>query len=206
MPEKKSYAIGKVFFAAVALCSAFAIRAGNATEAGPSAGQLSLPVARVVNRFPPYADFCRRQPDECDLGGNQVVTHNPELMRKLDEINTSVNHEIGFALDASQYGSEEYWALPISGYGDCEDLALEKRSRLATAGVTRGSLRLAFVFHKRHLNSHCILTVETSKGTYILDSFTDGVFRWDRTFYNFEARERTDGRWDRFDQTGWSYE
>lgn len=206
MPEKNPCAIESVIFAAVALWSAFSIRAETRTEEGPSMGQLSLRVASVVNRFPPYADFCRRQPGECDLSGDQVVTHSPELMWKLNEINTSVNHEIAFALDASQYGSEEYWALPVSGCGDCEDLALEKRSRLAAAGVTRRSLRLAFVFHKRHLNSHCILTVETSKGTYILDSFTDEVFRWDRVPYNFEARERTDGRWDRFDQTEWNYE
>ena len=202
VPEKKPCAIGKVIFAAVALWSAFSIRAETGTEAGP----LSLPVVRVVDRFPPYEDFCRRQPDECDLSGDTVAIHSPELIRKLNEINSSVNHEIRFALDASQYGSEEHWALPVSGYGDCEDLALEKRSRLAAAGVTRGALRLAFVFHKRRLNSHGILTVETSKGTYILDSSTDEVFRWDQAFYNFEARERTDGRWDRFDQTGWSYE
>ena len=204
--ERKPSTTGKVIFAAVALWSAFSVGSETGTEAGPSAGQLSLRVVRVVDRFPPYEDFCRRQPDECDLSGDTVAIHSPELIWKLGEINASVNHEIRFALDANQYGSEEHWALPVSGYGDCEDLALEKRSRLATFGVTRGSLRLAFVFHKRYLNSHCVLTVETSRGTYILDSFTDEVFRWDRVLYNFEARERTDGRWDRFDQTGWSYE
>lgn len=204
--EEKPSTLGTVKFSAVALWLAFSIRAETAAETGLSEGRLSLPVVKVVDRFPPYADFCRRQPDQCDLSDDTAVIHSPELMRKLNKVNDSVNHEIRFALDADEYGLEEYWALPVSGFGDCEDLALEKRSRLATSGVARGALRLAFVFHKRHLNSHCILTVETSKGTYVLDSFIDEVFRWDRSSYNFEARERTDGRWDRFDQTKWNYE
>ena len=135
-----------------------------------------------------------------------MVIHGPALIRLLNETNVSVNHEIRFALDANQYGPEDYWSLPVSGYGDCEDLALEKRSRLGRLGLSRGALRLAFVFHRRHLSSHCILTVETSKGTYILDSFINEVFRWDRGDYNVEARERTDGRWDRYDQAGWSFD
>ena len=88
----------------------------------------------------------------------------------------------------------------------CEDLALEKRSRLAASGVPRGALRLAIVFDKRHLNSHCVLTVETSRGTFILDTFTNRVGHWDKTPYNFEVRERADGQWDRFDQTNWGYD
>ena len=168
--------------------------------------QLSLPVVGVEDRYPPYADFCRRHPEECVLSGAGAVAFSDDLMRKLSEVNLAVNTEIRFAFDANQYGVEEYWALPSSGYGDCEDLALEKRSRLATSGVPRGALRLAIVFHKRYLNSHCVLTVETSKGTYILDSFTNRVCRWDKTPYNFEVRERTDGLWDRFDQTGWRFE
>jgi len=160
----------------------------------------------VVDRYPPYRDFCRRQPDECDLSGEASVAHSPALMARLHGINATVNHAVKFALDAGQYGREDYWALPVSGYGDCEDLALEKRARLARQGISRSVMRLAFVFHKRHLCSHCVLTVETSEGTFILDSFHDEVVRWDRGAYNFEARERIDGRWDRFDQSLWSYD
>ena len=168
--------------------------------------QLSLPVVGVEERYPPYADFCRRNSVECDLSGAGVVGYSHALMLELNEANLAVNTEIRFTLDANQYGVEEYWALPSSGYGDCEDLALEKRSRLARSGVPRGALRLAIVFHKTHLNSHCVLTVETSRGTFILDTFTDKVSRWDQTPYNFEVRERADGLWDRFDQTDWRYE
>lgn len=179
--------------------------AGQA-EVPTSNAQLSLPVSGMVKRYPPYDDFCRRHPEECDLSGAGVVVFSDDLMHELRKVNLAVNMEIRFAFDANQYGAEEYWALPSSGYGDCEDLALEKRSRLAASGLPRGALRLAIVFHKRHLNSHCVLTVETSRGTYILDSYTNSVCRWDKTPYNYEVRERADGQWDRFDQTDWRYD
>ncbi len=169
-------------------------------------GQLSLPVIRVVERYPPYAEFCRRHQQECVLTGTVYVRHRPELMSALEAVNVAVNNEIQFMSDINQYNEEDYWALPTSGYGDCEDLALEKRSRLAKAGVASAALRLAFVSHRRLLNSHCILTVETSKGTYVLDSYSNEVSRWDQIPYNFEARERTDGLWDRFDQANWGYD
>lgn len=175
-------------------------------ERKESEGQLSLPVVSVEERYPPYADFCRRHPMECDLSDADVVPFTDDLMREVGEVNRAVNMQIRFAFDANQYGVEEYWALPSSGYGDCEDIALEKRSRLATSGIPRGALRLAIVFHRTHLNSHCVLTIETSRGTYILDSYNNAVCRWDKTPYNYEVRERTDGLWDRFDQTDWKYE
>ena len=169
------------------------------------AGRLSLPVAEVVERHPPYAEFCRRTPRECDLRGATVLPFSPGLLHSLRTINAAVNNEIAFALDIEQYNVEEHWALPVSGRGDCEDMALEKRSRLVRSGYAPGALRLALVFHRTLLNSHCVLTVETTAGTYLLDSFTSEVLRWDQTPYNFEARERPDGYWDRFDQTQWRY-
>ena len=207
--EKKLTTISQAIIVVTALWPAMwsaAAAAAAAADAATSQVQLSLPVVAVVDRYPPYADFCRRHPSECDLSGVSVVPHSTDLMDGIRAINSTVNLEIQFALDISQYGAEEYWALPASGYGDCEDLALEKRSRLVASGVAPGALRLAFVFHRRLLNSHCVLTVETSEGTYILDSRTDGVTRWDRAPYNFETRERTDGLWDRFDQTNWRYD
>ena len=200
MNAKKACFIASFFW--LACCSA---TAEQSEVAAPNA-QLSLPVVGVAESYPSYADFCRRHPQECDLSGASVVAFSDDLMHQLSQVNLAVNMEIRFAFDADQYGAEEYWALPSSGYGDCEDLALEKRSRLAASGVPRGALRLAIVFHKRHLNSHCILTVETSQGTYILDSYTNRICRWDKTPYNFEVRERADGQWDRFDQTDWRYD
>jgi predicted transglutaminase-like cysteine proteinase len=121
-------------------------------------------------------------------------------------VNAAVNREIRLVLDVMQYDREEYWTLPENGRGDCEDKALEKRRRLAEMGLPRGAMRMALVFHRRLLTSHGVLTVETTAGTYVLDSATDEVQRWDQTPYNFEARERPDGRWTRFDQAQWTYQ
>jgi predicted transglutaminase-like cysteine proteinase len=194
-------------FSAALLCGVL-ISTSHCGEGAPGAdstGRLSLPVAEVVERHPPYADFCRRTPGECDLSGATVLSYDPALMDSLRTINAALNDEIEFTLDIEQYNFEEHWALPDSGRGDCEDMALEKRSRLVRLGLAPGALRLALVFHRTQLNSHCVLTVETTGGTYLLDSFTNEVLRWDRTPYNFEARERPDGSWDRFDQTRWRY-
>lgn len=201
MVESRLTGIRHAFFAVVALFTG----AGAVADTALAGSRLSLPVVRVVERYPPYADFCRRHPSECDLSGSPVLLHGTDLMDTIRVTNVTVNLEIKFMLDISQYNAEEYWALPTSGYGDCEDLALEKRSRLVKAGAAPSALRLAFVFHRRYLNSHCVLTVETSEGTYILDSYTDDVSLWDQVPYNFEARERTDGLWDRFDQIYWNY-
>lgn len=206
MVKSRLTSIKHAVFFVVALCPAMFTGTGNAADVTLASKRLSLPVVKVVERYPPYADFCRRNPNECDLSGASVLLHSIDLMDKVRLTNVTVNHEIEFMMDISQYNVEEYWALPTSGYGDCEDIALEKRSRLVKAGVASGALRLAIVFHRRLLNSHCILTVETSEGTYILDSYTDDVSRWDQTPYNFEARERVDGLWNRFDQLGWIYQ
>lgn len=167
------------------------------------AGQLALSVVDTVGRYPPYQDYCDRYPGECLLEGAPVLAARPDLMRLLQQTNRDVNDSIEFALDIDQYGVEDFWARPDSGRGDCEDLALEKRSRLANAGLHRAAMRLAFVYHRVSLTAHCVLTIETSSGTFLLDSETDEIVRWDLTDYDFEARERTDGRWDRFDQTRW---
>ncbi len=202
----KRTVVEKVIFFTLLCWSAGFVRVDAGAGAAPEKSRLSLPVVEIVERYPPYADFCQRQPDECDLSGEALLIYSPGLIQKLREINFSVNSEIRFSLDTNQYGVEDHWALPTDGFGDCEDFALEKRARLARSGVARGALRLAFVLHKRYLSSHCVLTVETTQGTYILDSYFDEVLRWDHGIYNFEARERTDGRWDRFDQMEWTYE
>lgn len=189
---------------AIAAMISLAAEVGSAPDAPPA--HLELPLSAITRAYPPYADFCRRVPVECVLSGSQRIVHSDENMRKVAATNIAVNRAIRFVLDSDQYGAEEYWALPDTGYGDCEDLALEKRSRLVSDGMPSAALRLAIVVHRRFHASHCVLTVETTRGTYILDSQTDDVLRWDQVPYNFETRERTDGRWDRFDQDHWHYD
>jgi len=164
---------------------------------------LNLLVVDVVQAYAPYIDFCRRNPTECDMTGPEVLAFDTSVEQALRLVNKDVNKGIVFALDQDQYGVEEYWDYPRTGKGDCEDIALEKRARLVRKGFPRSTLRLAIVVHWEHLSSHCILTVETTAGTYVLDSFSDVVSVWYDAPYNFESRERNDGQWERFDQGVW---
>lgn len=140
------------------------------------------------------------------MTGPEAIQLSSASRQVVIQINTLVNHDVIFALDSEQYNKEEYWNYPKSGWGDCEDKALEKRYRLVEKGVPRSTLRLAVAFHKKLLHSHCLLTFETTEGTYVLDSFTDEVKIWHQAPYNFEMRERNDGKWERFDQGVWSYQ
>lgn len=171
----------------------------------PSA-RMDLPVIKTVARHPPYKDFCRRNPGECDLTGVEAVELDPGSWKSVRRVNGAVNQSIYFALDSEQYNTEEYWSYPRSGWGDCEDQALEKRRRLVKLGIPRSALRLAIAFHQRKLHSHCLLTIETNEGTLVLDSLSDDILLWHQAPYNYEQRERSDGRWERFDQRSWSFQ
>ena len=166
--------------------------------------RLNLLIVDVVSGYSPYIAFCKRNPTDCDMTGPDIVEFDTSIMQALVLVNRAVNQEITFTLDRDQYGIEEYWSYPRENRGDCEDIALEKRARLVRKGFPRGALRLAIVLHRKHLISHCILTVETTAGTYVLDSFSDVILFWHDTPYHFEARERNDGQWDRFDQGIWN--
>jgi predicted transglutaminase-like cysteine proteinase len=170
------------------------------------AGSIDLPVHEVVERYPPYVDFCARQPDACKLQGQPYLQYGPRLMAELEQVSRQVNQQVRFTLDIQQYSDEDYWAIPNAGRGDCEDIALAKRARLVALGYPSAPLRLAFVFDQGRPSAHCVLTVETTAGTYLLDSETDDILHWADSPYNFEARERTDGRWDRYDQSHWRHE
>ena len=166
---------------------------------------LNLPVTEVRDNFKPYQDFCLRNPGECNLNGKAIIGLTPEVWKQLVGINITTNRDIGLMFDKEQYQKEEYWTYPNSGFGDCEDIALEKRSRLVEIGFPRGSLRIGIGYHKKTLTSHAVLTVETNKGTYVMDSTNENIHIWYQTSYNYETRERTDGKWERYDQDIWTF-
>ncbi len=170
----------------------------------PSA-KLNLDVVDVRDIFAPYQEFCRNFSRECVLSGQAEIRLTPDLFRLLKSYNRAVNLDIKFMSDKDQYDREDLWTLPLSGYGDCEDIALEKRRKLSLAGLSRAALRIAIGHHKQHLTPHAVLTVETNQGTFILDSESDLVYLWFEAPYNLESRERPDGSWERFNQETWEF-
>lgn len=167
---------------------------------------LDLPVAQVVSPPSAYVEFCQENPGECDLGGPvSELRADAETKMRLDTVNRAVNHEIRFMPDTDCSGEEEHWAYPVHGHGDCEDFALEKRRRLVAIGLPRAAFTMAIVHHRARLFSHAVLLAETDNGTLVLDNMNSDIVCWNRIPFNFEMRERTDGRWTRFDQRTWHW-
>jgi len=141
---------------------------------------------------PPYAfwRFCEEFPSDCakqraiearfDAAGSR--------MDELDTINRSVNHAIEPVTDMELYGVSDYWTLPASGKGDCEDYALLKRHLLMEAGWPASALLITVVLDERN-EGHAILTARTMTGDYVLDNKTDQISLWHKTPYHFVMRQ-----------------
>ncbi len=151
------------------------------------------PYMRVFGVTPPpygHVDFCRREPRECADSKVEDVRRpgKGEAMAELDRVNRQVNAEIVPMTDMDQYGVEDYWTLPYSGRGDCEDYALLKRQRLAKSGWPVSSLVMTVVFDEKR-EGHAVLTVRTADGDFILDNKVNDIKLWSRTPYQFVMRQ-----------------
>jgi predicted transglutaminase-like cysteine proteinase len=186
-------------FPLVVLCATMAVWPFASGAQGLSnCAPMALPVERLTPPPSPYADFCAREPEACALEGDAVLAWSVPLHEQLSAINSAVNSEIRFTPDIGNSGREESWDFPVSGFGDCEDYALEKRQRLIAEGVPSAALTCAVVIHESRYFLHTVLLAETSAGTLVLDDRSDEVMCWTEVPYVFRLRERPDGMWTRF--------
>ena len=150
------------------------------------------PYMRVFGVTPPpygHAELCIRDPQQCDPGIWEDVrrTGKGATLVELDRVNRLVNAEITPVTDKEQYGVEDYWTIPHSGRGDCEDYALLKRQRLMQAGWPASALLMTVVFDE-HSEGHAILTVRTTDGDFVLDNKNNSVKLWSHTPYQYVMR------------------
>lgn len=164
---------------------------------------MRLPVRRVGKPPAQYVEFCNANPGHCDMVGASVLVHSDALMQVIAHVNREVNAAYRLVPDLEAHDAEDLWSYPSRGMADCEDFALEKRKRLVERGLARAALTIGIVQQKKLLCWHVVLLVETSIGTYVLDNITDDILPWSQSQYNFEGRERVDGKWDYFDQAIW---
>ncbi|ESW91513.1 hypothetical protein X773_00425 [Mesorhizobium sp. LSJC285A00] len=159
---------------------------GTAQAAGPAymhtGGRTTQPVG--------HYEFCQKLPQEC---AQRTPKQAPvELTRKLwaaiVDVNNSVNTRIVPRTDMEMWGKEEVWSYPDSGFGDCEDYALEKRRELMAIGVPAGNL-LMTVARQQNGDGHAVLTVRTSLGEFILDNLESKVLSWTDTDYTYLKRQ-----------------
>jgi len=149
----------------------------------------TLPIAKITDRPQPYKDFCNRNPIECSSDGASQIMLNEKTMSTMIRVNSKVNQEIAFALDIDQYNQEEYWELPRSGSGDCEDIALEKRRRLAQEGFPRAAMRIIIGNHREnHLLQRTVPSNYYFAGRWII-----AVYSWWVTKLGWPPNKRSSG-------------
>jgi len=158
----------------------------------------AMQVGRQTSQPIGHYEFCKTRPAECSIQPrNQNVLRTSEATwRLLDTVNLDVNGAILPKNDIDIYGKDEVWAYPDQGVGDCEDYVLEKRRRLAGAGISLANL-LITVVRKPDGEGHAVLTVRTDAGDFILDNLSDEVKSWRDTGYRFLKRQASyhTGRW-----------
>lgn len=192
-----------VFMAAIAVTT---LRTG-AEERSALSPNLDLLITEIREAYPPYASYCGRHPGLCEMTGPAIIKYSEDIRQTLFFVNQIINQSVNCIFsDKDLYGQEEYWTLPVGRLGDCEDIALKKREELVKLGLPRGAMTMAIVHHRTTLASHAVLLVETTTGTWVLNSLTAGVTLWHEAPYNYEMRERPDGTWERYDQSSWTFE
>ena len=157
--------------------------------AGPvfmhTGGRTSQPVG--------HYEFCQKLPGECTerTPKQAPIELTRKLWAKIVSINNSVNTRITPRTDMEMWGKEEVWSYPDSGFGDCEDYALEKRRELMNIGVPAGDL-LMTVARQPNGDGHAVLTVRTSLGEFVLDNLQLKVLAWTDTDYTYLKRQSTE--------------
>jgi predicted transglutaminase-like cysteine proteinase len=98
-----------------------------------------------------------------------------------------VNATVVPVTDEDLYHVSEFWTYP-NGYGDCEDIALEKRRELIEAGWPVSTLLMAVV-RQRNGEGHAVLMVRTDRGDLVLDNQVGSIDLWSQTPYKFIKRQ-----------------
>lgn len=153
-----------------------------------------LPIfARVHGKSAPpygYVQFCSSRPKLCKGDGRiQSRVKATEIrMQELDRVNRQVNKAIKPVEDKQQYGVEEYWTIPTSGMGDCEEYVLVKRQKLIDNNWPTGALLITVVLDEKR-QGHAVLTARTSSGDIILDNKHDDIKLWSKTPYTYIMRQ-----------------
>ena len=108
------------------------------------------------------------------------------------QVHKKVNSETSYRSDWLQYGVPEFWTMAVK-FGDCEDYALAKRSALLHAGWPKDKLGLCVCYTASN-EGHCVLWVDTDKGSFILDNNYDFPMKPSELPYRWESM-LCDGVW-----------
>ena len=163
----------------------------EAAGAGQSAwGRMdSLASGRSVVGPAGWLNWCMADMARCAPAGSaDPVPATRELLHLLDRVQAQVNDAI--RPEAEPQG-RDLWQTG-AGRGDCEDYALAKQQRLRDLGLPAGATRLATA-RLRSGELHAVLTVETDRGTLVLDNLQRGVVPMNSLAYDWQRAQGADG-------------
>lgn len=178
---------GRLMLAALASL----VWAGTA-QAGANLMQTGGRTTQPVGHY----EFCQRDPGECaQKSSGKPIELTRNLWAAMVDINNTVNVMVAPKTDMEIWGREEVWSYP-NKVGDCEDYVLEKRRELMKLGVPAGNL-LITVVRQPNGDGHAVLTVNTTRGDYILDNLEPRVLAWTDTDYTYLKRQsaKNSGAW-----------
>jgi predicted transglutaminase-like cysteine proteinase len=144
-----------------------------------------------------HIEFCRRHPRECRIVSRKPPIKLSERVREsLASVNRVVNRVVKPRSDILAHNTKEFWSYPDRGFGDCEDVALQKQRMLHQRGIPLSNLLVTVVSHRKG-EGHAVLTVRTDQGDFILDYLNSEVKLWTQTGYRFHKRQSSSspGRW-----------
>jgi predicted transglutaminase-like cysteine proteinase len=182
---------------AVVLGAAISIITGGFSPLQAANGNSAFLVPqRSISQPPGSLGLCSKYTWACAKTG-QSKFHENAALRLAKAVNSKVNRRTRQIGDRAQYGREEYWNLPTSRGGDCEDLVLLKKKLLVEAGMTSERLLISTVLDRK-MNSHAVLVFRTKRGDFILDSLTSKILSWKDTGYTFLKMQNPAslGDWD----------
>ncbi len=104
---------------------------------------------------------------------NMRATLTSEKALELFEANDEVNNNMSYVTDLEQYGKLEEWVHIPGQKGDCEDFARAKELKLRSLGWDSNCMGRATCWPEWSDQYHCVLLVNTDRGTYVLDMNSD---------------------------------
>lgn len=174
---------------------ALAVALGATTLAAPQSTEAAIGpkfLQAKMNAPAPSAaqNLCQKYDWACKTSGSfrKLTQDDIDLVRK---VNLKVNRQIREVSDSRQYRKLDYWTLPLSARGDCEDFALLKKQQLVAAGFAPERLLIATVLdHNRQ--GHAVLILRADSGDYVLDNLTNRIKPWQSTRYIFLRMQNPD--------------
>lgn len=165
--------------------------APSATIAAPR----HIPLANAVSAPSAAKDLCTRYAWAC-RPSKQGLADPARMLDLADQVNRGVNRRVPSVDDLSQYRVKDYWTIPSTRGGDCEDFALLKKRELIARGIPADRLLIATAFSKR-AGPHAVLILRMDDGDRVLDSLNSRIKPWHSTEYTFLRVQNPDapGTW-----------